>query len=666
MHSEFVTTIFAWVAAHPGWMSAFIFLSATAESLTIIGVIIPGALVMFTLGALIGLGHVDFWSAYWWSTLGAILGDAISFWIGRVFQQGIRRLWPFTRHPELITRSEGFFRKHGGKSVLFGRFFGPVRGTIPTVAGMMDMRWSNFMVANVISGVLWAPVYLLPGMAFGASLDIASRVAGRLAIVIVIMVVLLWATAWLVKHAVRLFQTRATDWLQRFTSWSTGRRCIGPIVASLLDPRVNELRGLAMLAALLLGSFILLSLTFSAAGQQLPSSLDQNLYNFFQDLRIPWIDNLMVFTAELGDYQVLLPLSLVVFVWLIRYAHRSATWHWLAALGFGMATNVVFRWLLPVTSPAALVNYNAAYSFPSSHATFSTLVFGFLAVLVARELQPQRRWLAYLAAAFIVVPIAFARLYLGIHWLTDTLAGLCLGMIWVSALGIAYNYHPRTTLRWRSLLMYSVLALLVADTLHVSVQHAENLQRYQPQIVLHTQIPAQWRADGWRTIPQRRLDFRGQQRQPLTLQWASSREDLLERLQGAGWEVVPPLDIKGLLLWLSPQVTLRELPILPQLHNGRDDDLTLMHYGSEPDQRWVLRFWDVGARLSPTHVPIWVGSISRQQLAPRMKLFTFALDNPLIEPPSDLLASAWHGLRTQRVKSANAGPALTLISNASD
>ena len=169
MDSEFVNALFAWMTAHPGWMGVVIFLSAAAESLTIVGVIIPGALVMFTLGAFIGLGHVDFWSAYAWSALGAVVGDAVSFWIGRAFHQRIRRVWPFAKHPEMLARSEDFFRKHGGKGVLFGRFFGPVRGTIPTVAGMMDMTWRNFMVANVVSAVLWAPAYLIPGMAFGAS-----------------------------------------------------------------------------------------------------------------------------------------------------------------------------------------------------------------------------------------------------------------------------------------------------------------------------------------------------------------------------------------------------------------------------------------------------------------------------------------------------------------
>ncbi len=664
MQSEFVNAMFAWVAAHPGWMSAVIFLTAAAESLTIVGVIIPGALIMFTLGAFIGLGHVDFWSAYWWSALGAVVGDAISFWIGRVFHQGVRRVWPFTKHPEMITRSEEFFRRHGGKGVLFGRFFGPVRGTIPTVAGMMDMSWRDFMIANVVSAILWAPAYLIPGMVFGASLDIASRVAGRLVVLILIIAVLLWATTWLVKHLARLFQAHATDWVQRFYAWSRGRRFIGPISASLLDPAQGELRGLATLAVLLLGGVVLISLSLSAAGQKLPSGLDQSLYHFFQELRTPWADALMVFTAELGDYQVTLPLSLVVFGWLVWRRKSVAAWHWLAALGFGMATNLLFKWLLPVSSPAEVSQGVSGYSFPSSHATFSTLVFGFLAVLIAREIPLARRWIVYLAAAFLIVPIAFARLYLGVHWLTDTLAGLCLGLIWVMVLGLAYNRHAAAAaMNWRGLLAYSVIALLATDLVHVGLDYRADLQRYQPQPVVRTLAREQWWQGGWRRLPQQRLDFRGNRRQDFVLQWAGTREDLERRLLAAGWQPSPPPKLRSMLLWLSPQVELRELPVLPQIHDGSEDDLTMVRYGDQPNTRWLLRFWDVEARLREGNLPIWVGSVSLQKLEPRMSLFTFAVDDPQTRAPADLLAPAWQGLRTRTVKGSNPNERITLIAD---
>ena len=663
MQSEFVNALFAWVAAHPGWMSFVIFASAAAESLTIVGVIIPGALVMFSLGALIGLGHLEFWSAYWWSALGAVVGDAVSFWIGRVFHQGVRRVWPFTKHPEMITRSEEFFRRHGGKGVLFGRFFGPVRGTIPTVAGMMDMSWRDFMIANVVSAILWAPAYLIPGMAFGASLDIASRVAGRLVVLILIIAVVLWATTWLVKHLVRLFQVHAADWMPRFYAWSQSRRFIGPVTASLLDPEKGEARGLAALAAALLGGVVLLGLSLGAAGQQLPSGLDLSLYHFFQELRTPWADALMVFTAGLGDYQVMLPVSLVVFGWLLWRRKHSAAWHWLAALGFGMATNLLFKGLLPVSSPAEVSQGVLGYSFPSSHATFSTLVFGFLAVLIAREISQPRRWIVYLAAAFMIVPIAFARLYLGIHWLTDTLAGLCLGLIWVAALGLAYNHHTTTPVDWRRLLAASVIALLATDLLHVGAHFSADLQRHQPQIIEQTLSRAAWWERDWQRLPQQRRDFGGQRRQDFVLQWAATRQELEQRLREAGWQPAPAADLKSMLLWLSPQVQLRELPVLPQTHEGSEDDLTLVRYGDDPATRWLLRFWEVGARLQEGGQPIWVGSVSRQRLEPRMRLFTFAVDDPQTRAPADLLAPAWEGLQIRVVKGNNPGGRITLIAD---
>jgi undecaprenyl-diphosphatase len=664
MQSEFVTALFAWIAANPGWVSAVIFASSAAESLTIVGVIIPGALVMFSFGALIGLGHLDFWTAYWWSALGAVVGDAISFWIGRVFHQGVRRVWPFNKHPEMIARSEDFFRKHGGKGVLFGRFFGPVRGTIPTVAGMMDMTWRDFMIANVVSAILWSPAYLIPGMAFGASLDIASRVAGRLVVLILIVAVVLWVTTWLVRHLVRLFQAHAPDWLQRFYNWSQGRRFIGPLSASLLDPDRGELRGLATLAILLLGGVVLIGLSLKAAGQKLPSGLDQSLYHFFQQLRTPWADALMVFTAELGDYQVILPLSAVVFVWLIWRRRPVAAWHWLAALGFGMATNLLFKWALPVSGPAEVTQGVLGYSFPSGHATLNMLVFGFLAVLIARGVPPVRRWMVYLAAAFMAVPIAFARLYLGIHWLTDTLAGLALGLIWVAVLGLAYNRHATAVpVRWRELLAYSVTALLIAALVHISIDFRSDLQRYQPQAATKVLAREQWWQGGWRQLPQQRLDFGGNRRQDFVLQWAGTLEELEKRLLAAGWQRSSAPDLRSVLLCLSPQVELRELPVLPQIHDGSDDDLTMVRYANGTSTRWLLRFWDVNARLKEADTPVWVGSVSLQKLEPRMSLFTFAVDDPQTRAPADLLAPAWRGLRTQVVKGANPNERITLIAD---
>ena len=171
----------------------------------------------------------------------------------------------------------------------------------------------------------------------------------------------------------------------------------------------------------------------------------------------------------------------------------------------------------------------------------------------------------------------------------------------------------------------------------------------------------QWFQDGWRSLPQQRLDFRGNRRQDFVLQWAASREELERRLREAGWQPAASPSLRSILLCLSPQVQLRELPVLPQIHEGSEDDLTMVRYGDDPNTRWLLRFWDIGVQLQGSGLLIWVGSVSQQKLEPRMSLFTFAVDDPLSRAPTDLLASAWRGLQTRVVKGSNPHERITLI-----
>src|SRR5690606_16353625 len=103
---------------------------------------------------------------------GAVAGDALSFWLGRHFKGSLRQMWPVSRHPQLVQSGERFFQHHGGKSIFFGRFVGPIRAIIPLVAGMLNMKPGHFLVFNIVSALLWAPVYILPGYLTGATIHL--------------------------------------------------------------------------------------------------------------------------------------------------------------------------------------------------------------------------------------------------------------------------------------------------------------------------------------------------------------------------------------------------------------------------------------------------------------------------------------------------------------
>ncbi len=175
------------------------FLIALAESLLIVGLVVPGTVLMFGIGALVGAGVLNVWETILWAFVGAVVGDAVSFWVGFHYKHYLQRLWPFSRYPHILQQGTKFFKKHGGKSVLFGRFVGPVRPIIPAVAGMMGMDPRRFFLVNVLSAAIWAPAYLMPGMVFGASFELASEVAGRLAILIVVLVAIAYIIFWLLR-----------------------------------------------------------------------------------------------------------------------------------------------------------------------------------------------------------------------------------------------------------------------------------------------------------------------------------------------------------------------------------------------------------------------------------------------------------------------------------
>ncbi len=185
--TELFQLLLVWVGENPFWAGVVIFLVALAESLAIVGILVPGVVILFGAGALIGNGTLDFWSSCLWAVAGAVIGDNISFWLGHHYEDRFGHVKWFRLHPDHLAKGIDFFHKHGGMSIAFGRFFGPIRAVVPLVAGLMRMEPSHFLIANVLSALVWGPAYLLPGMVFGASMEQAGEVSFRLAIIILLL-----------------------------------------------------------------------------------------------------------------------------------------------------------------------------------------------------------------------------------------------------------------------------------------------------------------------------------------------------------------------------------------------------------------------------------------------------------------------------------------------
>jgi membrane protein DedA with SNARE-associated domain len=159
------------IRAHSDWAAVVMFITAFGESFAFVSLAFPGTTVLIAAGTLLAAGTLPYGPVLVAAILGAVLGDSVSYWIGRRFGGAIIRIWPFSRNPELLPQGIRFFERHGGKSVFIGRFFGPVRAVIPLAAGIMRMSRARFWVANVTSAIVWAPMLLLAGDAVGKAGD---------------------------------------------------------------------------------------------------------------------------------------------------------------------------------------------------------------------------------------------------------------------------------------------------------------------------------------------------------------------------------------------------------------------------------------------------------------------------------------------------------------
>jgi membrane protein DedA with SNARE-associated domain len=159
------------IKAHQSWAIAIMFITAFGESFAFLSLLFPGTTLLIAAGTLVKSGTLPLLPVMVGAIVGAVLGDTVSYWIGRKFGGGIARLWPFSRNTDLLPSGIRFFERHGGKSVCIGRFFGPVRAVIPLAAGIMHMPRGRFWVANVGSAVVWAPMLLLAGDAVGEAGD---------------------------------------------------------------------------------------------------------------------------------------------------------------------------------------------------------------------------------------------------------------------------------------------------------------------------------------------------------------------------------------------------------------------------------------------------------------------------------------------------------------
>ncbi|MGB4072307.1 bifunctional DedA family/phosphatase PAP2 family protein [Pseudomonas sp.] len=383
--SQWLDSLTLWLGANPEWLGLAIFLIACVECLAIAGIIVPGTIVLFAVAVLAGNGVLSLWETLALAYFGGLLGDALSYSIGRYFHQDIRRLPLLRSHPQWLSAAEIYFQRYGVASLLVGRYIGPLRPMLPMVAGMLNMPLGRFIVVSMLAAAGWSVAYMLPGWATGAALRLplppgfwpqAGAVAAGLALVLVISA-------------------------------------------------QGSLRGQRHASLLTAGSSLALLIGLFYGWPQL-TQLDQGLLAIIQEQRSPALDNLMVLVTRLGDLQTQVAAGvLLTLVLLVTRQWRAAAFAGATLLGTALA-NDLLKSLFARTRPEVLLEPLGSFSFPSGHSSAAFAFFLALGILAGRG-QPARMRLTWLLLACLpAAVIAISRVYLGVHWPSDIIAGAVL------------------------------------------------------------------------------------------------------------------------------------------------------------------------------------------------------------------------------------------------
>ena len=608
------------LSQYPMLALGVVFAAALLESVAVIGTVVPGSSVVVIGGVLVGLAVLDPWWTALAAVTGATLGDGMSYWLGRHYHGRLLGMWPLKKYPALFEQAQAYFARNGGKSVFLGRFLGPVRAIVPVIAGMSDMPVLPFTLMNVLSAIVWAGLHLLPGALLGASLQLAGAVSSRLLILLLGVAL----TIWLATVLFRLAQRR-----------------VWPLVSQLRYPTRAESPGLLIAALLLLGGAgLFLGILEDVVSNDPLVQFDHIVFSTLQNLRTAWADEVMIIATELGSAMVAVTVIAAVSVLLALKRCWRTLAYWLAAVGFAQALVWMLKLTLGRNRPIAMYGGIDQLSFPSGHAASSVVLYGFLAVLLARGKSPSVRWSIAAVAALLVGLISFSRLYLGAHWLSDVLASLSLGTSWVALLSIAYLQHVRgERLPTRALLLTALAALVLAGSGVVATHRAADLVQYAPRQAEATLLLADWQSQGWLRLPTHRTEVDGDHEEPLSLQWVSTADRIGQVLAADGWRPPPSWTSRTALLWLLPATPIGQLPVLTKFHQGEPPTLSFERE-IDPSQRLVIRLWRTSYRASTASdpaAPLWIGLVTRERLTRPAGFITLAkTDRDFVTPTAQL------------------------------
>ena len=426
------------------WTYALVGVMAFLETGAFVGLVAPGETVVIAGGVIAGEGTISLLPLIAIVWICAILGDTTSFFIGRRLGRNfLEKHGPRVKIThERLDQVDGYFDRHGGKTILVGRFIGLVRALAPFIAGSSGLSYRRFIPYSIIGTGLWSTIFCTLGYIFWRSFDRVAHVAGQ-------AIFGFGVTVAVIVGVVVAYKRRADirDWLLAHEShplvrplFIVGRPLYRWVVKPVYDAVVPELRflwnrvtpgelGLELSTAVAVagvGIFVYVLYIVELSGDPGPTPLDTELLDLADKLYNAALVDVAQVVSALGALPTVLALVLATSV-LLAVRQR---WAELVVLVTGSvltyaAVHIAKAAIDRPRPPDPLVETSLS-SFPSGHAAYAT-VWIVVALIVARRIGLTVNAALVTVAIVLAAAIGLSRIYLRAHYWSDVAAGWGIG-----------------------------------------------------------------------------------------------------------------------------------------------------------------------------------------------------------------------------------------------
>ena len=427
------------------WTYALVGVLAFLETGAFVGLVAPGETVVIAGGVIAGQGEIDLVPLIGLVWICAVLGDTTSFYLGRrLGRRFLERHGPRVKiTPERLTSVEGYFDRHGGKTILIGRFIGLVRALAPFIAGASGMPYRRFIPFSIVGTGLWSTVFCVLGYIFWRSFDQVAHLAGQaifgfgVTVGVIVGIVVAYRRraeigAWILAHERHpLVRPVLAVWRPLH------RRVFGPVARALV-PRLRFLwerltpggLGLELTTALAVGGvglYVFALYAMILSGDLNATPFDRELLDLGDRTRSTVAVDVAQVVTAFGSFAACATVIAITCV-LLAVRRRPAE---IVVLVLGFTLIYIGVQLTKAgidrPRPAAPLTDADASAFPSGHAAYATAWIA-SAVAFTRRLGLVGYAALVTGAIALAAAVGLSRIYLRVHYWSDVAGGWGLGV----------------------------------------------------------------------------------------------------------------------------------------------------------------------------------------------------------------------------------------------